>query len=82
MLDKSLTIDPVEFEVTDHETAWVPDNSSDIGGTDGYYACTILKATVHDFDGDSYEVDRDYLMTAFSPQMVWNAEQRLAEEMQ
>lgn len=81
MLD--LTIDPVDFEVTDYDIEWIKDFSADIGGYDGTYpVVTITKATVSDFDGDEYEVDREYLVASFGAKIVEDAEITIQERIE
>lgn len=80
MLDARMTIDPEDFEVIEYDTEWVKDFSADIGGYDGTLpVCIITKAEVTDFDGDTYEADRGYLLEAFGPKSVAYAEELLAE---
>ena len=83
MLDTAFIETDDGFEVIDHKTEWVWDYSADIGGYDGYQpVCTITKAKVFSADGDEYEVDRDYLITVFGLEAVWDSEETLAEEVE
>lgn len=61
-----------EFEATDWHVAWLaPD----------WPSCAIETAEVTDYEsGDIFTVNREYLLTVFGPDAVWEEENRLAQE--